>query len=57
MRVRFGQETLTLDTWCRKKQYDAFRQVNCPQARLSPGSELGKSGCIDMTLFRLWVPA
>ena len=27
MQVRFGQEMLLLDTWCRRKQYDAFCQV------------------------------
>lgn len=27
LQVRFGQESLSLDTWCRKKQYDAFRQA------------------------------
>lgn len=27
MQVRFGQEMLLLDSWCRKKQYDAFCQV------------------------------
>lgn len=27
LQVRFGQECLSLDTWCRKKQYDAFRQA------------------------------
>jgi hypothetical protein len=26
--VRFGQENLALDSWCRKKQYDAFCQVS-----------------------------
>ncbi|CAH0384027.1 unnamed protein product [Bemisia tabaci] len=27
VQIRFGQETLSLDTWCRKKQYDVFCQV------------------------------
>lgn len=27
IQVRFGQENLALDSWCRKKQYDAFCQV------------------------------
>ncbi|XP_054287052.1 interferon-related developmental regulator 2-like [Macrosteles quadrilineatus] len=27
IQVRFGQETLALDSWCKKKQYDAFCQV------------------------------
>ncbi|XP_063216854.1 interferon-related developmental regulator 1 [Bacillus rossius redtenbacheri] len=27
IQVRFGQEMLALDSWCRKKQYDAFCQV------------------------------
>ncbi|KAJ9593807.1 hypothetical protein L9F63_027549, partial [Diploptera punctata] len=27
IQVRFGQEILALDSWCRKKQYDAFCQV------------------------------
>ncbi|KAG8334499.1 Interferon- developmental regulator 1, partial [Homalodisca vitripennis] len=27
IQVRFGLETLALDSWCRKKQYDAFCQV------------------------------
>lgn len=27
MQVRFGQEMLLLDSWCRRKQYDAFCQV------------------------------
>ncbi|KAJ1526830.1 hypothetical protein ONE63_008397 [Megalurothrips usitatus] len=27
VQVRFGQEVLLLDSWCRKKQYDAFCQV------------------------------
>ncbi|XP_066992711.1 interferon-related developmental regulator 2 isoform X2 [Anabrus simplex] len=27
IQVRFGQEMLPLDSWCRKKQYDAFCQV------------------------------
>lgn len=27
MQVRFGQECLSLDTWCRKKQYDCIRQA------------------------------
>lgn len=26
--MRFGQEILALDSWCRKKQYDAFCQVS-----------------------------
>jgi hypothetical protein len=28
VQVRFGQEILALDSWCRKKQYDAFCQVS-----------------------------
>lgn len=27
IQVRFGQEVLALDSWCRKKQYDAFCQI------------------------------
>ncbi|XP_034241986.1 interferon-related developmental regulator 2 [Thrips palmi] len=27
VQVRFGQEVLLLDSWCRRKQYDAFCQV------------------------------
>lgn len=27
IQIRFGQETLALDSWCKKKQYDAFCQV------------------------------
>ncbi|KAG8335951.1 Interferon- developmental regulator 1 [Homalodisca vitripennis] len=27
IQVRFGLETLALDSWCRKKQYDAFCQT------------------------------
>ncbi|XP_014244492.1 interferon-related developmental regulator 1 [Cimex lectularius] len=27
IQVRFGQEALALDSWCKKKQYDAFCQV------------------------------
>ncbi|XP_046388812.1 interferon-related developmental regulator 2 [Ischnura elegans] len=34
VQVKFGQEMLSLDTWCRKKQYDAFCQV------LGPGMNL-----------------
>ncbi|KAG8227543.1 hypothetical protein J437_LFUL008415 [Ladona fulva] len=34
VQVKFGQEMLLLDSWCRKKQYDAFCQV------LGPGMNL-----------------
>ncbi|XP_071443704.1 interferon-related developmental regulator 2 [Hetaerina americana] len=34
IQVKFGQEMLALDSWCRKKQYDAFCQV------LGPGMNL-----------------
>lgn len=34
VQVKFGQEMLALDSWCRKKQYDAFCQV------LGPGMNL-----------------
>lgn len=27
IQIRFGQEALVLDSWCRKKQYDAFCAV------------------------------
>lgn len=38
--MRFGQECLSLDTWCRKKQYDAFRQVSNQFRGLVRGSVL-----------------